>query len=338
MSKFGSIHSHTVNHIHHGDVLDGDNTLYVIGVVSNPARWHSRYRITREWITHMVEQPNIKLTMVEAAFGARHHEICVPEATQFDQILVRVNSETWIKESMINLAFRNITAKYPNAKYFAWVDCDIFFRDHNWAQETIQQLQHFEIVQPWRDCSDLDARGNILQHFKSFGYQDQRGVPKQTHSGQYYEYAHSGFAWACTRSFVERMWGAGGSNGPLMDWAVLGSADHHMAFACINQVNLTIKGGMSKAFFRKCFEWQQRAFIAARGEVGFTNGRIEHLWHGNKKNRYYRERWEILTGSDFDPDTQLIHDEQGISLVGGNLKLEKEIRKYNRSRFEDSLE
>jgi len=333
--RFGKIHTQLVDHIENKCVIDGDNTLHVIGVVSNPARWHSRFRIAREWITHMKDIPNISLTIVEAAFGSRHHEL---HGTGYDHIKVRTNSETWIKESMIDLAYRHISVKYPDAKYFAWIDADVFFKDIHWAQETIQQLQHFEVVQPWRDCCDLDSHGGIIQHFKSFGYQHQRGVKKQMHPSQPYEYSHSGFAWACTRKFAEGMFGAGGANGPLMDWAVLGSADHHMAFAMIGEVKNTIHGGMSPAFFRKCHEWQDRAVRITQKDVGYVHGRIEHLWHGNKTRRYYRERWQILVDCKYNPDTDIIHDEQGLCIVVNNNRLEVEIRKYNRSRMEDSLD
>lgn len=170
-----NVHHRIVDHIHHKGVKDGNNTVHVIGVISNPARWHSRYGIAREWVKAMLATHNVKLTLVEAAFGSRHHEMC---GEGYDHIKLRVNSETWIKESMINIGFRNVIVKNPDAKYFAWVDCDVFFSDPNWAQEAIQQMQHFEVLQPWKDCADLDAHGGILQHFRSFGYQHQRGVKK----------------------------------------------------------------------------------------------------------------------------------------------------------------
>jgi len=170
--------------------LRSDNTLHVIGVVSNPVRYHSRYRIARQWIAAMKNTPNVKLHLVETAFGDRHHEI-----SGTDDLRLRTRSEAWIKEGMINLGARRAIA-LDNAQYLAWVDADVFFRDPNWAQETLHQLQHFEVVQPWSDCADLGFHGGITQHFKSFGAQHQRRAKKQMHPNQPYEYAHSGFAWA----------------------------------------------------------------------------------------------------------------------------------------------
>ena len=319
---------HLVNHIQNPK-LRSQNTLYVVGVCSNPVRWHSRYRLAREWIAHMLSTPHVDLTVVETAIGDREFEL-YPQSANYHHVTLRTNSEAWIKESMINIGFRRIMGLNPDAKYFAWIDMDVFFRDLNWAQETMHQLQTFPVVQPWQDCADLGPHGGIMRHFRSFGFQHQRRVKKQTHPGQPYEYAHTGFAWACTRAFLEQVV-------MLMDFPILGSADHHMGFAMTGEVDLTIHNGMSASFFRLCREWQERALKITHGEVGFTTGRIEHMFHGPKNRRYYRERWQILIDNHYDPDKDLIRDSQGLVTLVGKPKLEQAIRLYNRSRSEDDV-
>jgi len=320
--------THLVNHIKKSD-LKSNNTLYVVGVISNPARFHSRYCIYRKWEEAMKATPNVKLVTVEAAFGDRQHEVTDEENP--DNLQLRTRSEIWIKENMINLGFRKIVTQYPDARYLAWVDCDVFFRDPNWAKEAIHQLQHFQIIQPWSDCLDLGPLGQVLQNFHSFGKQHQRRVPKQMHPDQPYQYAHSGFAWACTREFYENTHG-------LMDFAILGSADHHMAFACIGEVKNTIHNKMHPNFFKKCLEWQDKAMLITKGEVGYVVGRIEHMFHGPKGKRYYRERWDILVQNEFDPVKDIMYDVQGMTQLIGKPRLAAEIRNYNRSRAEDSIE
>lgn len=326
---------HLTNHINHHELVN-DSTLHVIGVCSNPVRYHSRYRLARKFIEEMKQTKNAHLFIVEAAFGDRHHEIT---DSGVDHLRVRTNSEAWIKESLINLGIRRILGLYPDARYFAWLDADIEFRNPGWALETIHNLQHFAVVQPWQDCADLNPHGGITRHFRSFGYQHQKRAPKQKHPGQkHYEYAHSGFAWAARRDFIEAMWGAGGASGPLMDWCLLGSADHHQAFAMINETKDTIHGGMHPSFFRRCYDWQHRAIKITHGEVGFTTGRIEHAWHGRKDRRYYRERWQLFIDNHYNPDTMLLHDSQGLATLVGNHKLEQAIRLYNRHRLEDGID
>jgi len=187
-------------------------------------------------------------------------------------------------------------------------------------------------LQPWQNALDLGHQGTVLSNFKSFGFQDQRGIQKQRHSKDPYEYCHSGFAWACTRKFWENL-----PRG-LMDFCLLGSADWHMAWACIGDVDATLYTGIGPIYNEKCREWQGGAVKTSRREVGFVPTRIEHWFHGPKGRRYYKERNKILIDCKYDPIKNLMYDEQGVIHIVNNDCLEKAIRKYNRSRFEDSIE
>lgn len=318
--------AHISSQIQHPTLVH-DSTLHVVCVVSNPARYHSRYRLSRESLAELAATPHVALHVVEAAFGDRHHEIAVDGP---EHLRVRTSSEIWIKENMINLGVRHLLPR--DWRYMAWVDADVFFRDRGWALECIHQLQHFPVLQPWQQCADLGLQGNIMQTFQSFGLLCQRGVRIQAHAGEPYPYGHSGFAWACTRAFYEQAEG-------LVDFAILGSADHHMAWAMRGDVDKTIHGKMVPSWTRRLHEWQARAVRVTHHEVGFSPGRIEHKFHGPKKRRGYRERWQILVDYRFDPDTDLVRDPQGVIQLAGNKPgLEQAIRRYNRERLEDSIE
>jgi hypothetical protein len=316
---------HLVSHIKNPGLVS-DNTLHVIGVFSNPVRYHSRYRLAREWREEMEKTANVRCYIAEAAFGDRHHE--VTEDIE-PHLRLRTRSEIWVKENLINLAVRDLLPR--DWKYVAWVDGDISFRNPQWAQETLHQLQHFAVLQPWQQCVDLGFDGNVLQTHQSFGFLRERGVKIQKNSTDPYPYGHSGFAWACRRDFWEQACG-------LMDWCILGSADHHMAWGMIGQVDETIHRGMTSAFFRLCRDWQERAVRITNTQVGFAPGRIEHGFHGPKHRRYYRERWQILVDHHFDPVKDLVRDSQGMIQLVGKPALEAAVRRYNRARFEDSIE
>jgi hypothetical protein len=214
----------------------------------------------------------------------------------------------------------------------AWVDGDVFFQNPNWALETIHQLQHAQVVQPWSECVDQGPHGNGMQMFRSFANFVQRGQRIQAHQGEsYYSYAHSGFAWACTRRFWE-------NTGGLMDFPVLGSADHHMAWSMIGQVDRSIHQKMPDAFKRRCHEWQAAAYRETHGHLLHVPGLLHHRWHGNKTNRKYRERWQIFVDHQFNPDVDLRRDAQGLYYIVGKPKLEQAIHKYFRERNEDSID
>lgn len=316
---------HVVNQIQNHQLVT-DSTLHVIGVISNSARWHSRYRLARAWQEHMRATPNVELHMVELAFGDRHHEVTLPGGADLQ---LRSNAEIWAKENMINLGVQHLLPR--DWKYVAWIDADVAFQQPNWALETIHLLQHFPVVQPWTQCADLGPHGNTMQLHQSFCSLVQRSVRQQQHKGEPYVYGHSGFAWACTREFWENVRG-------LIDFAILGSADHHMAWAMINKVDVSVHEGMTGAFKRRCHEWQSLAYRYTKGVLGAVPGTLIHNWHGSKDKRYYRERWQVLVDNKFDPDVDLRRDSQGLLYLINKPVLEHEIRRYMNARCEDGVE
>lgn len=318
---------HLVNHIKHPE-LRSDNTLNVVMPYTNTTRFQSRLRLAREFIERMQATPNVKLHIVEAAYGDRQHEVTVHSNPQHLQL--RINSEIWVKENLVNLGVRYLLPK--DWKYVAWVDADVEFRDQHWAQEALHQLQHTPLIQPWQQCLDLGHSGNVMSTHQSFGFMHQMGVRKQETSEQPYQYAHCGYAWCGTREFWEA------TGGGLIDFAILGSGDHHMAWGAIGQVDVSVHQRMSAGYLRRCREWQQRVTRVTNKEIGFSNGRIDHAWHGSKARRYYKERWQILVEHAFDPDKDLTYDNQGVIHLIGKPGLEQAVRKYNRSRQEDGIE
>jgi hypothetical protein len=167
--------------------------------------------------------------------------------------------------------------------------------------------------------------------FESFCSVHRKRIQKQRHPSEPYKYAHSGFAWSCTRFFWENTQG-------LMDFPILGSADHHQAWAMTGRVDETIHGGMSKSFFRRCREWQERACHVTHGDdIGYVKGVLHHHFHGPKAKRGYRERWQIFIDNEFDPDTDLARDSQGLLVLKNKPRLLSDIRDYFRSRNEDDI-
>jgi len=148
---------HTPNHCHHPAhapysvpaILAFDDKLYVIAVVSNPVRYHSRYRLYRAFEKHVADAGAILLT-VEMAFGGRPFE--VTQAGNPLHVQLRSDFELWHKENLINIGISRLPVE---AQYIAWIDADVTFARPDWAQETIQQLQHYAVVQMFSQSTDL---------------------------------------------------------------------------------------------------------------------------------------------------------------------------------------
>lgn len=321
---------HLVQHVQRHD-LRSDNTLYVIGVVSNHARYQSRYRLARDFMARMEATPNVQLCIVEAAFGDRHYE--VTDGNNPWHLQVRTNSEIWWKEAQINAGVRYLLPR--DWKYLAWVDMDVEFDNPQWALDTIHQLQHYPIVQPWQNAINMGPHGNILRTWDSVGFKVHKHGPKvlkdKKYTGDPYTFGHCGYAWACTRAFFENVCG-------LIDYAILGSADHHMALGCRGSYSLSIHSMVHGNFMRLCHEWQERAMQVTHGIVGHTVGHLRHHFHGPMSRRGYIDRWNILVRHQFDPIADLRRDERGMPLLIGKPHLEHDIRMYMRNRHEDSIE
>lgn len=324
--------NHLVSHIKNPH-LKSDNTLHVIGVIQNPVRYHSRYRLFRNWAKEMVNTPNVQLHVVEAVYKNRHQE-CAPDGpADYNYMAVETHSEIWLKENLINLAVEYLLPKHWNA--LCWSDTDIHFRRNDWALATLHQLQHFNIVQPWRSASDLDFYGNVMDAWTSFGSLVARGermYKDKSKVDEGYKYAHTGYAWACNRYFyknIER----------LMDFNIVGAGDHAMAWACLGMVDNTMPRAISCGYRKMCEDWQRKALRACAGMVGYVPGRIEHHYHGAKKKRQYWERWDILTKNNYDPATDLAYDSQGVRVLCGRNKwaIERGVMSYNRKRHEDDI-
>jgi hypothetical protein len=331
----------------------------VIGVISNSSRFHSRYRLYREWEAAMMKTPNVSLYTVECAFGDRHHEVTTAGNPRHLQL--RNNQEIWIKENMINLGVRHLLPR--NWRYVAWIDCDVFFDQPHWALEAIQQLQHYPIIQPWQTAVNMGPNGNGSRMYNSVGYQIHLGVPiekehhrhhrhhhhhkhhhpypyegdKARYNGDPSIFGHCGYAWACRREFWEHMCGAGGSGGALIDYAILGSADHHMALGCRGYYSHSVHSMMKGPFMDLAHAWQTKAMQATHGVIGYSNGLIKHKFHGPMGRRDYIGRWEILIKHGFDPVADLRRDAQGLIRLVGKAKLDYDILLYNRRRIEDDI-
>lgn len=314
--------------------------FHVITVVSNPVRYASRGRLYRDFEKHMACS-GANLWTVETAFGDRTYELT--EAADPRDVRFRTFHELWHKENMINLAIARLPSDW---EYVAWIDADVLFHRRDWVTETIQQLQHYQVVQLFGHAIDLDPKGHPMQEHQSFlkayidkGFRCPNPKRAEGPCDYYYggygkrgSFAHPGYAWAARREAIESL-------GGLIDWAILGSGDHHMAMALIGESERTFPDWIHHAYARKILRWENRALRYVQRDIGFVPGTISHFWHGKKRDRQYSDRWKILLDNKYNPDVDLMRDSQGLyALTENNARLRDEIRAYFRARNEDSID
>src|ERR1043166_1797005 len=138
--------------------------LDVLVPVFNSARYRNRWKHYEDFIT-MAERTSVRLWTVEIAFGGR--EFAVTRNGNPRHLRLRTSSELWHKERSQNLLLQYALSQQPDIKYIAFVDPDITFIRHDWADETLHALQHYDVVQMWREAYDLDDNGHIIQQHRS---------------------------------------------------------------------------------------------------------------------------------------------------------------------------
>lgn len=308
--------------------------LYVVSVHSNPRRFASRTRLMNEYIHRMMKNDDIQLVIIECAFGNRDWEIKPRDGMTLIQC--RSHEELWNKENLINYAVSRLPDDW---KYIAWIDADIEFVRPNWASESIHMLQHYPFIQPWTHALNLgphyqsvgisvDGKREANKLDVSFAYQF---CTKEEFPDRHIDYAfwHCGYAWAARRDAWEL-------SGGLLDRAICGAGDHHMATALIGEVDKSIHGGMTDAYKKMCRTWQSHVRKHHR-QLGYVLGSILHHWHGNRSNRQYVKRWDILKNNEYDPYVDVTKCSHGLlKFTDTKPKLRRALGYYFNQRDDDA--
>lgn len=320
-------------------------TLHVACAYSNPLRWRTRRELFNNFRRHMAGLPNVKLYVGELAYGERPFEV-----THKDHPLDfqwRTRHELWHKENILNLVIQRFD---PDWQYGAYIDGDFTFNRHDLALETVHLLQHYDWVQMFSTYTDLDRQHTPLRSMPSFAKRYMDGTLSDDlrlhiYRGTSYYYPKdssvrrvgvgaTGGAWAFRREALEKC-------GGLLETCILGSGDWHMAYGIAATPDmhpqtreLTLCG---RAYAESIRTWQVRAATATRQNIGCVDCYAVHHYHGDKMKRGYEWRWKILRDNDFNPNTDIFKDAQGIlQLTPEKPKLRDGIRGYFRARSEDS--
>lgn len=310
---------------------DVDNTLYIITAVFNPRLFKSRYKLYREFKKYLESEKNVKLLTVEIAYAERPFEV-TSKKNKWD-LQLRSYNELWHKERAINIGFEYLLKLVPHAKYIAWIDADVKFTNSNWVRDTINGLHTYDIVQPFSEAINLNAKYEYMWHthssMKNFheklGYHQYPPLPLSYLCG-----GHPGLAWAARVSTFRKM-------GRLMDFCIAGSGDTHMLNALMGDVTLFYRKGMTEEYRQSLQDWADRAAFISRN-IGYVDGICYHYWHGRSENRGYEKRWDILNFHQFNPKVDITVDTNGLYKWAGNKPLlAQDLRKSMGERDEDAI-
>ncbi len=260
-----------------------------------------------------LKKQKIKLTTIELAFDGASFQID-------GSIKLRSNSVMWQKERLINFAMQNITS---NTDYVVWLDCDILFKDKYWLRNTLKELEHSDIIQPYSQVMFLNNKGNSNTTLDSIAYQYKT-------TERWYEnrckgklgFGHHGFAWAARRTLL--------TNLGLYDKNIVGGGDTFLVDCLLH----TFEFHHYYPLYPGQLRWYNQ-FKATRPKFGYADNKISHLWHGNTCNRQYGSRHDILIKNNFNEKDIALRDHV-YEWATAKPELHRQIKNYFFSRKEDS--
>jgi hypothetical protein len=307
--------------------------LYVIATVFNPAGFKKRYDLYYQFEKHMKDY-GINLVTIECIYD-HETEYAVTKEDNPLHIRVKTTSPLWHKENLINIAVSKLPSDW---KYVLWIDADIEFLENDWPSRVIESFSKYDIIQVFKYAHFLGPDNKVLETHFSFTYSIANDLPiSKKHYSMFYP--HPGYAWGMTRKAYENL------NG-LIDYAILGSGDCHMAFALINRVEDSFcfpHKEFNENYLNKLKEWQKIAYTyTINNKVGFSDCTIKHYFHGYREDRKYVQRMRILTENNFNPYLDIIYDSNGIIQLNEDNKythiMKEQIRNYFTQRNEDKVD
>lgn len=329
--------------------------FWAITAYFNPARWATRlanYRLFRQAL-------NIPLITVEwspdGSFQLKKDDADLLVQVQGGDLM-------WQKERLLHQAFNLLP---QNAKYVAWLDCDLIFADEGWVDEAREALDHALVVQPYRDVIYLDNPASHLLGSGasiSFLFANRADLPvRHSFASLYEKYsAHIeaidldtrfkrenpfecysvmqrpayGHAWA---GRVEEFRRVG-----LFDRCVLGGGDLFFCYGVIGKSHSLISNHLEIGWdyytggegYRR---WSENASRYCGGKLTSTSNTLLHLFHGTLGNRQYKSRIDGLKPFQLDLDNDIKALEgQPWSWARERKKLNEYFMRYMKNRNEDA--
>jgi hypothetical protein len=304
--------------------------MWALTTYFNPIRYKRRlsnYRIFRRNL-------HIPLVTVELSFDGQF-ELSRDDA----DVLIQVSGGAvlWQKERLLNIAIGSVPAGVKN---IAWLDCDILFGRKDWAEEAERQLdERCNVIQLFANAIYLNEgdTGEVLRDYDSrpavpglvalYDKENMLPLDKLAVSTQGALIYNPGLAWAGRKEiFVKH---------GFYDRAIIGAGDLYMANSIFGTMESLVRlHSLNRSRSESYLKWAAPFHEAVDNKVGYITGEIYHLWHGDTRNRNYKDRFRIL--ADFDPQADVyVGDNGALHWTKPGAALADQLRAHFLNRRED---
>ena len=141
------------------------NDLWIVTCYFNPQSYATRLENYHRFKSAF-ERSGARFVTVECAFDNQPFVLPGPNV-----ISVRASDVMWQKERLLNLAISRLPSE---CRKVAWLDCDVLFQNPNWLVQTSRLLDHFALVQPFREVvllakEQISCSAESVLYAESFG-------------------------------------------------------------------------------------------------------------------------------------------------------------------------
>jgi len=291
--------------------------LYIIIPYFNFCQWKSNIDNLDLFLSENKFSKNVRVVISEGIFNS---ELKGYSDRVFLHLKFNFKNVFWAKENLINLAISQLPKDW---KYAIWCDRDVVFEGEQWIDKSIEKLSKCDIIQPWNKLNYLDKNGNKLDEVYYSVLSTKSGASEKN------IYGHSGMAWGINSLFYKKI-------KKILDWQIVGGADLTLAFSFGINDHKKLLNLMQTKPMKKTFKKYLKNFKDIKYD--YVEANIKHLWHGDSKNRSYKERFRILEKHNFNPNKDIYYDENEVlCLTENGERMENDIKEYFLSRNEDDL-
>lgn len=187
-----------------------------------------------------------------------------------------VNKRIWSKEILINKIVEKI-----DTDYILWVDGDLIYNNLDWLNNIDDVTKGNDFIQLFETINYIDEGGNITNVFKSIASSNKTNVDYLLSKG-----FRPGGAWMGRTSILKEK--------NLFEKMYVGGGDTIFTYGLYkNQGGRTLKEVQkyNSEIYKEANQW-----INDFGDykVGYLNETVNHLYHGDLKDRNYNERYKLL--------------------------------------------
>jgi hypothetical protein len=224
----------------------------------------------------------------------------------------------WQKERLLNIAVKALPGACRNV---AWLDCDIVFARHGWAEEATAMLDRRLMVQLFTNVHYLPADHPLDRLRPDAAYLSRPSIASIEGRDAFSGYegigpyglgpAATGMAWAARRDLIQE-------NGYCDACIIGGGCGAIFTAACRAPEQSIRRQRMNGRQAKHHLAWADAFGRAVAGDVAALEGDICHLWHGDIAKRGRPVRYETIAAPGFDPGEDISVAENGVWRWGPN--------------------